>query len=67
MGAYDGELEKIIPQENIRLYRDDGLCVVQGSEPEIWTNFKDCKLKVTIEGNVTESLEVYFDLKKRKF
>ena len=32
------KLEKIIPQENIGLYRDDGLCVVQGSGPEIEKN-----------------------------
>ena len=45
MGAYDGagvaefvglyilsKLEKIIPQENIGLYRDDWLCVVRGEE-----------------------------------
>ena len=42
MGAYDGaevavglyilsNLENIIPQENTGLYRDDRLCVVQGS------------------------------------
>ena len=89
MGAYDGaevaefvglyilsKLEKIIPQENIGLYRDDGLCVVQGSGPEIekirkkmFSIFKDCKLKVTIEGNVTvtEFLDVYFDLRKESF
>ena len=29
--------------------------------------FKDCKLKVTIEGNVTEFLDVYFDLRKESF
>ena len=30
---------------------------------------KDCKLKVTIEGNVTvtEFLDVYFDLRKESF
>ncbi len=89
MGAYDGaeiaefvglyilsKLEKIIPQENIGLYRDDGLCVVKGSGPEIeqirkkmFSIFKDCKLKVTIEGNVTvtEFLDVYFDLRKESF
>ena len=89
MGAYDGaeiaefvglyilsKLEKIIPQENIGLYRDDGLCVVKGSGPEIeqirkkmFSIFKDCKLKVTIEGNVTVTgfLDVYFDLRKESF
>ena len=31
--------------------------------------FKNCKLKVTIEGNVTgtEFLDVYFDLRKESF
>ena len=31
--------------------------------------FKDCKLKITIEGNVTvtEFMDVYFDLRKESF
>ena len=52
------------------------MCIVQGSGPEIekirkkmFSIFKNCKLKVTIEGNVTvsEFLDVYFDLRKESF
>ena len=89
MGAYDGaevaefvgsnilnKLEKIIPQENIGLYQDDG-CVllrctrimtaeIEKNSKKIFSIFKDCKLTVTIEGNVTvtEFLDIYFDLRK---
>ena len=52
------------------------MCIVQGSGPEIekirkkiFSFFKNCKLKVTIEGKVTvtEFLDVYFDLRKESF
>ena len=68
--------KKIIKPTNIGLYRDDGLAVVQGSGPEIermrkkiFVLFKEIKLKVTIEDNITstEFLDVYFDLKTGEF
>ena len=71
MGSYDGaevcqlvgifilhNLEKIIDQKYVSLYRDDGLAVVKGSGPELeklrkktFQIFKSLGLKVTIEEN----------------
>ena len=62
--------------KSIGLYRDNGLAVVQGSGPEIermrkkiFVLFKEIKLKVTLEANVTstELLDIYFDLKSGEF
>ena len=53
-----------------------GCVLYKDQEPEIekirmkmFSINKDCKLKVTIEGNVTvtEFLDVYFDLRKESF
>ena len=66
MGCFDGaeicdligiyilnSLKTVIPTENIRLYRDDGLCIIRASSgPEVESKrkqivklFKDCRLK----------------------
>ena len=84
MGAYDGaevcelvglfilnEIEKLIEQSDIGLYRDDGLAVVNMSGPQIeklrkklFNTFKKLGFSVTIEGNIksTEFLDIWFDL-----
>ena len=56
------KMKKIIKPTNIGLYRDDGLAVVQGSGPEIermrkkiFVLFKEIKLKVSIEANITST------------
>ena len=70
------KLIDILHQSNVGLYRDDGLAAVSGSGPQIermrkqvFSLFKDIKLKVTIECNITstEFLDAYFDLKNNTF
>ena len=89
MGSFDGaevselvglfildKLSKLIPKENIGIYRDDGLSVVQGSGPQldklrkdISKIFKDMGLGITIETNITETdfLDVHLNLKNGEF
>ena len=70
------ELSKIIPKENIGLYRDDGLALVNGSGPQmerlrkdIHKLFKSMKLNVTIETNlmITDFLDVTLNLMDNSF
>ena len=89
MGAYDGaeicdlvglyilsKLEKVIPKDQIGLYRDDGLAVVHGSGPQleklrknVFSLFKKLGLKVTIETNIKrcDFLDVYLDLESEVY
>ena len=90
MGCYDGaevselvglyilhQLEQLIPQDNIGLYRDDGLAVIYNhSGPQIdrlrknVTNlFKNNSLKVKIECNLksTDFLDIYLNLANHEF
>ena len=75
MGSYDGaeicelvglfvldQLKRIVPRQNIGLYRDDGLAVIESaSGPKadqtrkgIIEIFKAIGLKITIEANLKE-------------
>ena len=65
------QLENIMPREDLGLYRDDGLCVVEGGGPaverikkKIIQLFKAQDLKITTEGNtkVVDFLDVVMDL-----
>ena len=89
MGAYDGAevtqliglyllqiLSHLIPIEDLGLYRDDGLAVLEGNGPmverlrkEVIKIFKDNGLKVTTEANlkVTDFLDITLDLSKGTF
>ena len=89
MGAFDGaevcelvglyilnQLEDVIPQQNLGIYRDDGLAVVEGSGPElerlrkkVFSIFKTLNLKVTIETNIksTDFLDIYLNLQNNTF
>ena len=90
MGCYDGaevselvglyilhQLEQLIPQENIGLYRDDGLAVIYNhSGPQIdqlrknvISLFRKNSLKVKIECNLksTDFLDIHFNLAKLEF
>ena len=89
MGGYDSaevsdlvglyilnKLEAVIPQDNIGLYRDDGLAVVQCSGPEIERLrkrviqiFTNEGLKITVEANIktTNFLDVNLDLNSGSF
>ena len=69
-------LAKVMPKENFGLYRDDGLCVVEGGGPEverlrkkIVKLFKDHNLKITTESNsnVVQFLDVVMDLTSATF
>ena len=85
MGSFDGaeiceifglfllnKLVDIFGKDNVGLYRDDGLAVMDGSGPEIekirkkvFKLFKNAGLKVTIESNITTTsfLDVEFNLR----
>ena len=72
MGSYDGaevaetvglyllhKLEDILPKESLGLYRDDGLCMVEGGGPvmertkkKIVSLFKDKGFGITTEANL---------------
>ena len=89
MGAYDGaelcefiglyiisNLEMIFGKENIGLYRDDGLAVINASGPDIerirkdvFKLFKNMNLKVTLESHTsqTEFLDLFLDLKTESY
>ena len=90
MGSYDGaeicelvglfllnEMTTVLGPNKVGLYRDDGLCCLQGMPgPELERTkklicqlFKDHGLKITIESNllVTEFLDVMLDLKGNKY
>ena len=65
------QLENIMPKEDMGLYRDDGLCLVEGGGPavermkkKITQLFKAQNLKITTEGNtkVVDFLDVVMDL-----
>ena len=69
-------LAQVMPKENFGLYRDDGLCVVEGGGPEverlrkkIVKLFKDHNLKITTESNsnVVQFLDVVMDLTSATF
>ena len=89
MGSYDGaetcelvgtyilsEITKIIPRENIGLYRDDGLAIInkppaiaERIKKKLCEKFKEFDLKITASANstVTDFLDVTFDLKKQEY
>jgi hypothetical protein len=89
MGSFDGaelcelvglyilsKMEKLINQDHIGLYRDDGLAAIKGSGPEIeklkkqiYKIFQEIGLKITLDGNITKTdfLDVFFDLKTNTF
>ena len=89
MGSFDGaevcemvglfllqQLEQVIPKQNIGLYRDDGLAVVENNGPKVEQLrkkviqlFQRNGLKVKIETNIstTNFLDVTLDLKNKNF
>ena len=89
MGAFDGaeccelvglfmlhKLKNLIKKENIGLYRDDGLAVVEGSGPEVdrirkkvEKVFKEVGLGVTAVTNMksTDFLDIFFDLESESY
>ena len=89
MGSYDScevceliglfllsQIAKIIPKENLGLYRDDGLCAVEGSGPQLdrlrkklEELFKENNLSITALTNVTvtEYLDTKLDLNSRTY
>ena len=89
MGSYDGaevcelvglylptQLNNLIPQEHLGLYRDDGLAVVALDGPgverlrkDVSKLFKDNGLKITVEANLksTSFLDITFDLNSSSF
>ena len=89
MGSFDGaelcelvglyilsKMEKLITQDHIGLYRDDGLAVIKGSGPEIerlkkkiYKIFQEIGLRITLEGNITKTdfLDVFFDLETNTY
>ena len=89
MGSFDGaevcemvglfllhQLEQVIPKQNIGLYRDDGLAVVENNGPKVEQLrkkviqlFQRNGLKVKIETNIstTNFLDVTLDLKNENF
>ena len=89
MGSYDGaetcelvgayilsEISKIIPKENIGLYRDDGLAIVnkpaqiaERIKKKLCEKFKEFDLQITATANstVTDFLDVTFDLNRQQY
>ena len=89
MGAYDGaevaetvglyllhKLEDILPKESLGLYRDDGLCMVEGGGPvmertkkKIVALFKEEGFGITTEANLiaTSFLDVWLNLEDGSF
>ena len=85
MGSYDCELvglyilnflQSIIPKEQIGIYRDDGLAVLDMSDKEaedtkkkLCAKFNELGLNITAETNITivDFLDVTFDLKKKEY
>lgn len=89
MGSYDSaeiselvglfllhQVEKLIPQSNIGLYRDDGLAIVNLPGPQLdklrkmmIKQFKQNGLRITVELGIstTNFLDVTLDLRKKTF
>ena len=89
MGSYDGaetcelvgtyilnEINNIIPKENIGLYRDDGLSVInkppsiaERIKKKLCERFKQLGLQITATSNttVTDFLDLTFDLLEKKY
>ena len=89
MGSYDGaetcelvgtyilsQISKIIPKENIGLYRDDGLAIVhappriaESMKKNLCRKFKEIGLQITANANttITDFLDVTLDLNKKEY
>ena len=76
VGAYIlSEIVKIIPRENIGLYRDDGLAIVNNPavaeriQKKLCEKLQDFNLQIAASAHstATDSLDVTFDLKKQEY